>query len=98
MISLRDDIVLCTMISKLVWIVDKRKPIQGVLIHGMCNFADGTRAATARFPRSLCSLGMTPVGHPHPNEHSFKTFLYTVCACSECEPQGGEKANAELDV
>ena len=25
-------------------------------------------------------------------------FLYTECAYSECEPQGGEIANAELDV
>ena len=32
------------------------------------------------------------------NELSFKTFLYTVCAYSGCEPQGGEIANAELDV
>ena len=31
------------------------------------------------------------------NEHQFKAFLYTKCAYSECEPQGGEKANAELD-
>jgi len=36
-------------------------------------------------------------GHPHPNEHSFRAHLLTVCAYSKCEPQGGEKANAELD-
>ena len=70
---------------------------RGVLIHGMCLF--GVRL-TARFPRSLRSLGMTLVGHPHPNEHSFMAFLYMVCATSktEHEPQGGEEANAELDV
>ena len=30
------------------------------------------------------------VGHPHPNGHSFRAFLYTVCATSktEHEPQG----------
>ena len=38
------------------------------------------------------------VGHPHPNEYLFRVYLLTVCAYSECEPQGGEKANAELDV
>ena len=34
------------------------------------------------------------------NLYSFEAFLYTVCATSktEHEPQGGEKANAELDV
>ena len=32
------------------------------------------------------------------NEHLFKACLYTECAYSGCEPQGGEKANAELDV
>ena len=34
------------------------------------------------------------------NEHIFRAFLYKVCATSktEHEPQGGEKANAELDV
>ena len=34
------------------------------------------------------------------NEHLFRAYLYTVCATSktEHEPQGGEKANAELDV
>ena len=34
------------------------------------------------------------------NEHLFRAFLYTVCATSktEHEPQGGEKANAELEV
>ena len=37
------------------------------------------------------------VGHPHPNEHSFKAFLYTECAYSKCEPQGGENMSAELD-
>ena len=36
-------------------------------------------------------------GRPHPNEHSFRAHLLTVCAYSKCEPQGGEKANAELD-
>ena len=38
------------------------------------------------------------VGHPHPNGYIFGAFLYTECAYSKCEPQGGEKANAELDV
>ena len=52
----------------------------------------------ARFPRSLCSLGMTRVGHPHPNENLLRVYLLTECAYSECEPQGGEIANAELDV
>lgn len=37
-------------------------------------------------------------GHPHPNENSFRAFLLTECAYSEREPQGGEIANAELDV
>ena len=37
------------------------------------------------------------VGHPHPNEYLFRVFLYTVCAYSECEPQGGENMSAELD-
>ena len=39
------------------------------------------------------------VGHPHPNGHSFRAFLYTVCATSktEHEPQGGENMSAELD-
>ena len=32
------------------------------------------------------------------NENLFRTFLYTEYAYSKCEPQGGEKANAELDV
>ena len=36
-------------------------------------------------------------GHPHPNENSFRAFLLTECAYSECEPQGGEIANAEFD-
>ena len=67
-----------------------------MLIHGMCLF--GVRL-TARFPRSLRSLGMTRVGHPHPNEHLFVACLYTVCATSktEHEPQGGENMSAELD-
>ena len=73
---------------------DKQTLIQGVLIKGMCLFR--VRLA-ARFPRSLCSLGMTRVGHPHPNGHQFEAYLYTVCAYSECEPQGGDEANAELD-
>ena len=32
--------------------------------------------------------------------HLFRAFLYTQCAISktEHEPQGGEEANAELDV
>ena len=40
------------------------------------------------------------VGHPHPNGYSFGAYLLTVWATSktEHEPQGGEKANAELDV
>ena len=40
------------------------------------------------------------VGHPHPNGYIFEAHLYTVCAISktEHEPQGGEQANAELDV
>ncbi len=54
---------------------------------------------TARFPRSPCSLGMTRVGHPHPNENLFRAFLYTEYATSktEHEPQGGENLSAELD-
>ena len=32
------------------------------------------------------------------NERLFRVYLLTECAYSECEPQGGEKANAELDV
>ena len=31
------------------------------------------------------------------NEHLFRAYLYTVCAYSECGPQGGEKMSAELD-
>lgn len=31
------------------------------------------------------------------NENLFKAFLYTECVYSRCEPQGGERANAELD-
>ena len=31
------------------------------------------------------------------NEHLFKAYLYTVCAYSKCEPQGGENMSAELD-
>ena len=36
------------------------------------------------------------VGHPHPNGHQFKVCLLTECACSKCEPQGGENMSAEL--
>ncbi len=32
------------------------------------------------------------------NERLFRVYLLTECAYSECEPQGGEIANAELDV
>ncbi len=32
------------------------------------------------------------------NERLFRVCLLTECAYSECEPQGGEIANAELDV
>ena len=35
--------------------------------------------------------------HPHPNGYIFEAFLYTECACSKCEPQGGENMSAELD-
>ena len=31
------------------------------------------------------------------NENLFEAFLYTECAYSECEPQGGENMSAELD-
>ena len=31
------------------------------------------------------------------NEHLFKAYLYTVCAYSKCEQQGGENMSAELD-
>ena len=31
------------------------------------------------------------------NELLFRVYLLTECAYSECEPQGGEIANAELD-
>ncbi len=48
--------------------------------------------ATVIFARCASDIA-TPlqlwVGHPHPNEHSFRAFLYTVCAYSktEHEPQ-----------
>ena len=32
------------------------------------------------------------------NERLFRVYLLKECAYSECEPQGGEIANAELDV
>ncbi len=32
------------------------------------------------------------------NERLFRVYLLTECAYSECEPQGGEIANAKLDV
>ncbi len=38
---------------------------------------------------------MIRVGHPNPNEHLFGAYLLTEFAYSECEPQGGEQANAE---
>ena len=63
-----------------------------------CECLLGELRLSAGFPRSLRSLGMTMVGHPHPNGYIFEAFLYTVCAYSGCEPQGGEKASAELDV
>ena len=31
------------------------------------------------------------------NLHLFKAYLYTECAYSKCEPQGGENMSAELD-
>ena len=34
--------------------------------------------------------------HPHPNGHQFKVCFLTECACSKCEPQGGENMSAEL--
>ena len=36
-------------------------------------------------------------GHPHLNGYSVRAFVYTECAYSECEPQGGENMSAELD-
>ena len=34
---------------------------------------------------AMLALAMTKtVGHPHPNEHSFSAFLYTVSAYSGC--------------
>ena len=35
--------------------------------------------------------------HKQPNENPFKAYLYTECAYSGCEPQGGENMSAELD-
>ena len=46
----------------------------------------------------IATLLQLRVGHPHPNEHSLRAYLYTVCAYSKCEPQGGENMSAELDV
>ncbi|MBP3492966.1 MAG: hypothetical protein J6K47_06930 [Clostridia bacterium] len=47
-----------------------------------------------------CLLGGCAFGASGETKHSFRAFLCTVCATSktEHEPQGGEKANAELDV
>ena len=39
--------IVCLVFSVQSTQADKRTLIQGVLIHGMCNFEDGTRAATA---------------------------------------------------
>ena len=39
--------IVCLVFSVLCTQVDKLTLIQGVLINGMCNFEDGTRAATA---------------------------------------------------
>ena len=65
-----------------------------------CECLLGELRLSAGFPRSLRSLGMTMVGHPHPNGYIFEAFLYTQCATSktEHEPQGGENMSAELDV
>ncbi len=38
------------------------------------------------------------MSHCNGDNTQFKANLYTVCAYSKCEPQGGENANAELDV
>ena len=64
-----------------------------------CECLLGELRLSAGFPRSLRSLGMTMVGHPHPNGYIFEVFLYTQCATSktEHEPQGGENMSAELD-
>ena len=54
-----------------------------------CECLLGELRLSAGFPRSLRSLGMTMVGHPHPNGYIFEAFLYTVFVCSETdfEPQ-----------
>ena len=64
-----------------------------------CECLLGELRLSAGFPRSLRSLGMTMVGHPHPNGYIFEAFLYTQCATSktEHEPQGDENMSAELD-
>ena len=40
------------------------------------------------------------MSHYNGDNTQFEAYLYTVCATSktEHEPQGGEQANAELDV
>ena len=48
--------------------------------------------------RKIVCLVLACFARKRINENLFKAFLYTVCAYSKCEPQGGEKANAELDV
>ena len=45
----------------------KRKSIQSVLINGMCNFEDGTRAATAA---SKSSVGLTSHTSPFCNDYN----------------------------
>ena len=45
----------------------------------------------------IATLLQLRAGHPHPNGYLFKAYLYTVCAYSKCEPQGGENMSAELD-
>ena len=58
-----------------------------------CECLLGELRLSAGFPRSLRSLGMTMVGHPHPNGYIFEAFLYTVCAHSKTklESQGDDR-------
>ena len=58
----------------------------------------GVKTQTA-IPRE-CLLGEAHCVRKRLNGHLFEAYLLTVCAYSqtEHEPQGGEKASAELDV
>ena len=79
----------------------KRTLIQGVLIHGICPFVDGTRTAYTR--TLLFEEGVKPSSANSQsgllNAHLFEAYLLTEFANSktEYEPQGGEHMSAELD-